>query len=373
MKILYIVNARIPTEKAHGVQIMKMCEAFSKIGCEVELILPRRINPIKKDPFSFYNIEKKFKIKKLPCLDLIFFDKYLGHLGLWIESLSFVLVAVWFLLFKKKDMIFTRDKFFLFLSLFKKNFIFEAHNFPQHFFLYKPFLKKVKKIITITSNLKKKFLKEGIKEEKLVVLPDGVDIKMFDVRLSKKEARKRLGLPLFKKIVVYTGHLYSWKGAQILAQSALFLPKDIEVYFVGGTQQDVERFKSRFLGFKNIKIIGWRPYSEIPVWLKASDVLVLPNSKEEDISQYYTSPLKLFEYMTSQRPIIASDLPSLREILNHKNSFLVEPQNPKKLAEKIIFVFKNKKLAQQVAERAFQDVQNYTWEKRAQKIINLLQ
>ena len=54
MKLYYIANARIPTEKAHGVQIMKMCEAFVDAGHEVKLIVPKRKNPIQEDPFAYY-------------------------------------------------------------------------------------------------------------------------------------------------------------------------------------------------------------------------------------------------------------------------------------------------------------------------------
>ena len=68
MKILYIANARMPTEKAHGIQIMKTCEAFAELGHEVELILPWRFNPIKEDIFEYYNVKKNFKIKKYRLL-----------------------------------------------------------------------------------------------------------------------------------------------------------------------------------------------------------------------------------------------------------------------------------------------------------------
>jgi len=64
MKIYYLANARIPTEKAHGFQIMKMCEGFANQGVNVELIIPQRYNYIKDDPFKFYGIRNNFKIKK---------------------------------------------------------------------------------------------------------------------------------------------------------------------------------------------------------------------------------------------------------------------------------------------------------------------
>ena len=70
-KLVYIANARIPTEKAHGIQIMKMCEAFSAQVVDVELVLPRRLNRIKENPFDYYGVKKNFKITKLPTIDFI--------------------------------------------------------------------------------------------------------------------------------------------------------------------------------------------------------------------------------------------------------------------------------------------------------------
>ncbi len=371
MKIIYIANVRIPTEKAHGLQVMKMCEAFAKKADEFELVIPCRINWIKRDPLDYYGIERSFKIKKLPCLDLIVLDKYIGHLGYWIESLTFNFFAFPYILFKKADIIYTRDKFALPFVFLKKNLIFEAHTFPKNYFLYSIFLKRLKKIIVITQKLKELFVSRGISANKILVAADGVDLEKFDIRNTQEDCRKRLGLPLDKKIILYTGHLYEWKGTNVLAEASQFLPKDIEVYFVGGTEKHVKRFKTRY-SFLNVKIIGHRPYLEIPYWLKASDSLVLPNSGKESISKHWTSPIKMFEYMASKRPIIASNLPSIREILNENNSFLVEPDNSKKLAERIKKVLENSDFSAKISNQAFNDVLKYSWLKRAKNVLEFL-
>jgi glycosyltransferase involved in cell wall biosynthesis len=411
VKIVYIANARIPTEKAHGIQIMKMCEAFSsnantankyandtnKESIEVELWAPRRINPIKDDPFDYYGVERIFKIRKFPCLDFVIFDKYIGHLGTWIETLTFALFVLPYFLFKKADIFYTREKFCVPFVFFKKNFYFEAHTFPKNYFLYSPFLKKIKKIIVITQKLKELFVEQGIPEERILVAPDGVDIEKFDVQCSKFDAREKLGLLKDKKIVLYTGHLYKWKGANVLAESSKYLPEDTEIYFVGGTEQDIEQFKhftsnvepslipKELQGAQlpvctsnleprtsNLNIIGHRPHSEIPYWLRAADVLVLPNSGKDDISKYWTSPIKMFEYMASKKPIIASDLPSIREVLNDSNAVLVDSDNPKALAEGIKKILQNPEFSAKISYCALEDVQGYSWHKRTDKIIEFL-
>ena len=77
----------------------------------------------------------------------------------------------------------------------------------------------------------------------------------------------------------------------------------------------------------------------MPYWLKSADVLVLPNKKGEKISERYTSPLKLFEYMASGRPMIVSDLSSLREIVSAETAMFVEPNDPQALVSGIRGVF----------------------------------
>jgi glycosyltransferase involved in cell wall biosynthesis len=372
MKLIYIANVRIPTEKAHGLQIMKMCEAFAGANNEVELVISRRINHIKKDPFEYYGVRKNFKITKLPCLDLIILDKYIGHLGMWLESISFNLFVFPYTFFKKADIIFTRDKFFLPLSFFRKNLVFEVHALPRNYFIYERFIKRCKKIITITQGLKNSLIEKGVYKNNILVAPDGVDLEKFNVSLNKEECRKKLNLPTDKKIVLYAGHLYKWKGVDILAEASKFLPENYIVYFVGGTEEDIRRFKSAYLTFGNIKIIGHRPYPEIPYWLKAADVLVLPNSGKEKISQEWTSPIKLFEYMASGTPIIASNLPSIREIINNKNAFLVSPDDPRNLADVIKRAISDKEMATFLSKNSFNDINRYTWVKRAANILKFI-
>lgn len=364
MRIIYIANARIPTEKAHGIQIMKMCESFA-FNNELELVLPMRSNKVKADPFAYYGMKAAFKITKLPCLDLIPFCRYLGNLGLWVESLTFFFPTFFYAIFKKADLIYTRNKFILPLALFKKNLIYEAHTFPNNYFLYSFFFKKTKGIVTITQNLKTLFLEKGISQDKLLVAPDGVDIDMFNIDISRAEARQKLGLDPEENIILYTGHLYKWKGVDTLIASADILLQGSKIYLVGGTQKDLIRLDCRK---NNVKIAGHRPYAEIPLWLKAADVLVLPNSGKEKISRSWTSPMKVFEYMAAHRPIVASNLPSIREVLNDRNAFLVEPDDVQGLAQGISRALAQRNLALEVADRAFAEVQNYTWRKRVQRI-----
>jgi len=373
MKLIYIANIRIPTEKAHGIQIMEMCEAFGNHNLETELIIPWRFNRIKQDFFNYYGIKKNFKIKKIFSLDLIFLN--IPRIFFWLQSLTFFISIFFYLLFKKADIIYSRDSFSLYLlSFFKKNIVLELHTFPSNFSFHKRVFKKAKKIVVITRRLKDSLVNKGINKSKILVAPDGVDIEKFNIDISQEEARKKLNLPLDKKIVLYTGHLYKWKGVQVLADTSEFLYKDIVVVFVGGTEKDIKEFKNRNKDKDkdNLLVLGHKPYSDIPYYLKAADVLVLPNSGKTKISKKWTSPMKMFEYMASQRSIIASDLPSLREILDENNAILVKSDNPQELIQGIKRALKDLDLSVKISTQAYKDVQEYTWQKRVNNILRFI-
>lgn len=361
---------RIPTEKAHGIQVMKMCEAFALKGHSVELVVPNRKNSIIKDPFEYYSVKKVFSIKKIHSLDIKVKDK----LTLLIQSVFFALFSAWYVLRKNVDIIYSRDEFFCGLMVFlRNNIFFEIHNKQDRFFtgfIYR----RAKGIVAITEGLKKYYLnKYKICDSKILVASDAVDLNEFNINIGKDEAIKKVCLSLNKKIILYTGHLYGWKGVNILAEAAKQIGENSLVVFVGGTEKDIAFFKERYAEIKNIMIVGQKPHSDIPLYLKAADVLILPNSGKEDISRLYTSPMKLFEYMASGVPIVASDLPSIREILNENNAVLIESDNPIELATGIKEVLDDKNLAERISRQARLDVIKYTWEKRAENIINFIQ
>ncbi len=370
MKLIYLANSRIPTEKAHGIQIMKTCEAFADQGAEVVLLTPRRFNSVKDDPFVYYGVKRNFTIKKLPTLDLIFADKLLGRFPFWLATTTFLLAAKIYLAGKEYDALYSREQR---AGRFFRNYHLEIHRLPAKIKSgHKKIWRQAKTLVTINNYLKEKLIDEGVKADKILVAPDGVDLAKFDIALTKQEARARLELPEDKKIVLYAGHLYAWKGADILAQAARELGQDILTVFVGGLEEDVKKFQEKYGDEENILILGKKPHSQIPLYLKAADVLVLPNSAQEEISKFYTSPMKLFEYMAADRPIVASDLPSIREILNEENAVLVVADKSAELAETIKIALRNETAMVEVANQALEDIKKYDWAKRARKIIDFL-
>ena len=400
MKLLYITTARIPTEKANGIQIMKMCEAFQRQGGEVTLFVPTRLQPEAmtriSDIWDYYEIETRFVLRYIPTPDFLRFEQRLPRKIIrslyYLQCVLFSFLALLRTWREKDALYYTRSLQTLFLlclskRLHGKQIYFEAHEIhgdPQktssgRLLLSKTMrwmLRRLDGLIVITNRLKIFYLKLGIAEQKIEIAPDGVDVKRCEFDVERDEARRQLQIPLDKNIVCYTGHLFAWKGVYILAESTRHLSEDCCVYIVGGTETDIQALKNFAAEqhLMNLEIVGYVPYSQIPLFLAAADVLAMPNTSAARISREYTSPLKLFEYMGARRPIVASDLPSIREILRHqRNAFLVPPDDPKNLADGIMHVLSHAQLSRDLVKAAYTEVQSYTWDARAAKILRFLE
>ncbi len=371
-KLFIIFHGRFPSEKAASLFAGKSAESFGREGIETTLIVPRRISRMRTDPYEYYNLKKNFRIIYLPTVDL-FNIPFLRVVAFETSFFIFSILVFMFLLFKagKEDFIYSNESLVIYLSSFYfTNILYELHDFPERkIFFYKSLFKRASHIL-VTNKWKVEKTERvfGVQKSKMILERNAVDIEEFDIPVSKEKAREKLGLPSGKKIVVYTGHLYSWKGADTLAETAKKLPKALFV-FVGGTPLDIKRFKDTYGHLDNILIVGHKEHSEIPYWQKAADVLVLPNTAKEDISKFYTSPMKLFEYMASGRPIIASRIPSIVEILNDKNSVLVEPDSVEALASAISDIIDNQEKGETLSSQARIDVEEYAWDKRAKRIL----
>src|SRR3989339_835960 len=297
MKIIYIVNARIPTEKAHGLQIIRMCDAFAALpGIELELVVPKRNNLIMEDAFQYYNLKNKFK-----------------------------------------------------------------------------------KIFVVPYRIADLYNKWGIKKENILVAPNGVDLCVFDLNINKEEALKKINLEklINKNILVYTGSFKTKgveKGMGDILKAMKELDRDTVFVAAGGEGRGNDDFQKKTPELKIEErgyLFGRQKQSDLAVYQKKADCLLMPFP---DIAHYrlFMTPMKMFEYMASKRPIISSDLPSVRKVLNERNCFFCKPGDPHDLADKINKLLSEKESAQSIADRAFRDAQDYTWNKRAGRIINFI-
>ncbi len=376
-KLFLIFHGRFPSEKAAALFAAKSCEAFAEEGREVVLLVPRRIKRSMEDSFVYYNIKKNFTIKFLPIIDL-FSIPFFGRFAFYVSLVIFSLSCTIYLLAKSKteDIVYSNENLpMFFASLLRKNTFYEVHDMPRgSFYFYKKLLERVRGVV-VTNMWKRDNIARifGISKEKMLYEMNAVDVEEFNISITKEEARKQLHISTTDRVVLYTGHLYSWKGVDTLAEATKFLPDGTTVYFVGGTDSDVMSFREHFGGISNIVIIGHRNHAEMPLWQKAADVVVVPNTAKENISKYDTSPMKIFEYMASKKPIVATNLPSIREILNETNAVVVNPDDPEAMAHGIMKAINDTTSAQKIVKQAYLDVATHTWDKRAKRIFSFIE
>lgn len=366
--ITYIANMRIPSERAHSVQIMKMCEAFAKNGNNITLLVPSRKTDVAGDPMQYYSVQHAFPIKKIWSLDLFVYAWIPRKICYHIHTISFSLSLIWNRNMWKNTHIFSRDPFSSWvLSYLHKDVTYEIHDLPSMSWFNKNLCQRVNTLIT-TNLWKKEQLVTyfNTDPQKIAIAHHGVEFEKFQSTISQQEARQELGLSQEQTYILYTGHLYAWKGVYTLLDATKYI-SNTHLLIVGGTDEDQakvhEYIKQNQL--QNITLIPFQKHEKMPIYTTSADALVIPTSAQYNIGKHESSPLKLFEYLATGKPIVASDVPAIREIVSENEVFFFEPDNPEDLARTIQNTLANPKMKQ---NSAHERVKNQSWDERAKKI-----
>ncbi len=372
MRLAYITNAGLTLGWAHSVQIMNMCKAFNEAGAEVTLVVPDRdLSAI--DPFDYYNIPKTFSIKRIPCIDIFVGNPHKSFY--WFRFISFYISARFYIWFNKFGFLYSRD---LYSALFFPSIALELHSFPRKMnTLIKMIFNKKRKIIALTSFIKKRFVDIGVNEADIIVSPSAVDLEEFNVKQNEFDVR---GIDNTDFVFGYIGTLKTMgmeKGVAGGLEALTMLPDEYKFLVVGGEESDVQYYKNMANDLKvsdRAIFIGKVSTAEVVKYASKCNVFIAPFPENEHFN-FFMSPLKIFEYMASKRPIITTNLPSIREtLINGENAVLIPPSNSKILADTIVKIRDNPEMAKRISDKAYTDVvEKYTWNKRARKILNFLQ
>ena len=368
MKLCYLTHTRLPTEKAYGIQMANTVKAFSQVGYKTTLLTAKHKNSIVEDFFTYYNIEPAlFSVRYFAIPN--FFER--SRFGFWLHLMLFSIVAMFSIIGRKYTTIYSREPFpLLFLAFLPYTTIYEMHDFPQSYHRVQSFLcRSVSKLVVTNEWAKTQCVERyNINPNKILVTPNGFDETKFNNSVSKDEARKSLGLPLQAKIVMYSGHLYAWKGVDVIAQVANELT-DIMFMFVGGTEKEQKELKSRYNFKPNVTLIPHQAPHHVPLYLQAADILVLPNIPVNQHSEFSTSPIKLFEYMAVARPVIASQLPSITSLVSDEYVFFAEPGNVSDWKRVIKNVLIQENEVQKKVLNSLKKAQKFTWKSKAELIM----
>jgi glycosyltransferase involved in cell wall biosynthesis len=391
VRITYFADVRFPLERANGIQTMETCHAMAARGHDVDLIVRPDTESPARDPFAYYGLpaNPKLRIDRAP----------IGGSPM-ARRLGYMAFAVGRAIGRSRsDVLLTRDLGVASLLLdvprrLRPPVVYESHGYAPDVAAALPDLvatathpsaRKLQRLarrearvwreadgyVTITAALRAELEARHGARARLAVIPDGVRMDAARVVREAPETPR-----VAEPVVAYAGHLYAWKGVDVLLHALAHVAK-ARGLIVGGhaKEPDLGRLKALAteLGIGDrVTFTGMVEPARVARFLRQADVLALPNPASA-ISTQFTSPLKLFEYMAAGRPIVASDLPSIREVLQHEaDALLVTPGDPAAMAAAIERLITNPSLSARLAAAALAAAPAYSWDRRAERLEALL-
>ncbi len=346
IKIRYLTALILPSKLVNRMQVIKNAEAFYAVGTDTVLCV-RELHDTKDNILGAYGVSRLpiEEVRGAPFWPRSFwqaraYSRYVAQLPAGIIFYTRDILLAYFLI--------------LLSPKFRNTFFFECHSlgkFPHIF--YRKVFGSACGIIS-TNHAKKDFIVKNydIVAEKILVAPNGYDEAFFDVAPDRKTAREQLGLDQHEKIVMYVGSTQPWKGVDIIAKLAERLP-DIRFMIIGGDKKE--------------------PYTRVPLFLKAADVLLAPYQGDDARVQQYFSPVKVFEYMASGTPMVVSDLLALREIVDEECALFALSEDIGSFVQQIERIFAHPEEATARAKVAQKRAHEFSWRVRAGRIVEFMQ
>ena len=381
MRIAYCTKVRLPSERAHGHQIAQVCDALTRLGHTVSVYSPYRRNIVTQDFHAYYQVPADIAFKELGTFDPINRPWLPGVTGLW--TLNALLRREYraALPAGKFDLLYTRAQALL-PALLKMNVpvVLELHQLPRLFRRrFVSLASRCKLVVCLTSAMRDALVSWGIPTDKVIVEGDAVDLKRFAKVPMKDTARKQMNLSTNRLVVGYVGRLKTLgmeKGVKYLleAMKELQSQQKFTALIVGGPSKDADEYRGMAarlgLAEADVRFTGEVPASRIPDMLNACDILTMPFP---DLPHYrlHMSPLKMFEYMAAARPIVTSDLPTIRDVLTEETAYFCIPDDSASLARALEEIAQNPTQAGQKARAARMLVERHTWEERMRRILDV--
>lgn len=378
---MLVANARMPSERAQSLQVAQVAASFQRAGRETTLLHARRRDTpaiAADDLWDHYSVPSgpRPTVRAVPCLDWIDrFPRRWQYLPARIQELSFALSAAREVRRRHPDALVVSRELETARHLVgagRKDVLLEIHRVPGGRMRRRWLGDAVggaKGVIAISGGVRADLLAFGVDAGSILVAHDGFEPARFAGLPSRAQARESLGLDPDRPVVVYTGGLLAWKGVDLLVEAARSLP-DAEIVVAGGMPADVEELRRHADRVPNVRLDGFQPPERVPVYLAAADVGVVPNRSTPAISARYTSPLKVFEAMAVGLPLVASDLPSLRELLSHDaDAWLVQPDSAAAIAEGVRTLLEDDARRARIGAALAARAPEYDWDARARRIL----
>ena len=388
LEVVIPADIRFPLERANGVQVVKTAAALARDGACVRLLVRR------SDPRPTPEVLALYGLGPHPCLEVrrLGVGHRRGRFALPRASFLARAAAAGFVAGRRDAVVFTRDLQLADLLLRlpaagRGPVVYEAHAVESLMYLERGALygtaqaadpakaariagreervwRRAAGFVTTTAGIRDTFVERHGGREAVRVIPNGCDVPAGKTRPGPAvEAPPR---------VLYAGQLYPWKGVDVLVEAMAAVP-DARLVILGGIdgETDTRRIRSlveaRGLA-QRTELPGLVPQARVADELERAAVVVVPFLRA-GMTERHTSPLKVFEAMAAGRPIVASDLPSTREVLRDgENALLAPPGDAAALAAAVRRVLSERGLAARLAAAAWDEAPRYSWDARARAL-----
>ncbi len=389
LSLLMPADIRFPLARANGVQVLKTAAALARSGLQTTLMV-RQSDPRPTDEIlALYGVlpDPKLEIRRLPVLHQT------G--GFTLPRAAFLARTAAAIAAARGALVFTRDlqlaDLLTGLGPLLAPLVYEAHAvesllYSERGAIYgtgeKPNPRKARRLlkrearvwrraagfVTTTAGIRASFEEAFGPRSNVAVVPNGCDV---------PEDRRFVPLPAGTPRIVYAGQLYPWKGVDVLVEAVADIA-EARLVILGGLEQEGDLHRIRALvaslGLnERVELPGTVPQAQVAEELRQASVVAVPFLKGA-MTESHTSPIKLFEALAAGRPIVATDLPSTREVLEDgRDALLVSPGDAAALKAALRRLIEDRGLAERLARRAFEAAPRYSWDARAARIRALLE
>ncbi len=221
-----------------------------------------------------------------------------------------------------------------------------------------------------SSRLRQECLRYGINEKRIFMAPVGADLELFHPRISPVRIRERYNIET--PIISYIGQLHGGQYAEQFIKAAKIVLnsiKDITFMIVGGGYrlEELKALAGELNMDENIIFTDSVPHQEVPLFMAAADIAIAC-FEDNDITRC-KSPLKIAEYMACGKPIVASNVGEVRNMLGGAG-VITEPDDPEDLARGIIKLLDDELLRKRLSVKARQRAEEiYNWSNTADNLL----
>lgn len=262
-------------------------------------------------------------------------------------------------------------------------------------------LRHAHRVVTVSEVLADELVSRGVPRERIVWYPNCIDPEMFDParhQPGRHELRSRYGIADDELVVLFIGTFGQWHGAEVLAQAArLVLARTpghgprLRFVFVGDGLRlaTVRELLKAEIEAGDVILTGLVLQHQAPAYLAMADIFSSPHVPSKDGSKFFGSPTKLFEYMAMAKPIVASRLDQLADVLQpavhleqldgdwtpsgEETALLVEPGSAEAIAKAFTRLQASRALREALSQAARRKaLREYTWSRHVDIIMNSL-